>query len=35
LPVGFQIIGPHFSEERILNAAYELERELGLNWTVK
>jgi aspartyl-tRNA(Asn)/glutamyl-tRNA(Gln) amidotransferase subunit A len=35
LPVGFQIIGPHFSEERILNAAYALERELGLNWTVK
>jgi aspartyl-tRNA(Asn)/glutamyl-tRNA(Gln) amidotransferase subunit A len=35
MPVGFQIIGPHFSEERILNAAFALEKELGLNWTVK
>jgi aspartyl-tRNA(Asn)/glutamyl-tRNA(Gln) amidotransferase subunit A len=35
MPVGFQIIGPHFSEERILNAAFALEKELWLNWTVK
>jgi len=35
MPVGFQIIGPHFSEEKILNAAFMLEKELGLNWKVK
>jgi aspartyl-tRNA(Asn)/glutamyl-tRNA(Gln) amidotransferase subunit A len=29
LPVGFQIAGPAFSESRILNAAYALERAIG------
>jgi aspartyl-tRNA(Asn)/glutamyl-tRNA(Gln) amidotransferase subunit A len=29
LPVGFQIAGPAFSEARILDAAYALEREIG------
>ncbi|HTW38349.1 MAG TPA: Asp-tRNA(Asn)/Glu-tRNA(Gln) amidotransferase subunit GatA [Steroidobacteraceae bacterium] len=27
LPVGLQIIGPHFAEERLLNAAHALQRE--------
>ncbi|MDP2932513.1 MAG: amidase family protein, partial [bacterium] len=27
LPVGLQIMGPHFSEERILQAAYAYEQE--------
>lgn len=27
LPIGFQIIGPQFSEERILNVAYQYEKE--------
>ncbi len=30
LPIGLQIIGPHFGEDRILKAAYALEQELGL-----
>jgi len=29
LPVGFQIAGPAFSESRILDAAYALERAIG------
>lgn len=28
LPVGLQLIGPHFSERRLLNAAYALEQQL-------
>ncbi len=31
LPVGFQIAGPAFSENRILGCAYALERELGFD----
>ena len=31
LPVGLQIVGPHFSERRLLNAAYALEQKLGVN----
>lgn len=27
LPIGFQVIGPQFSEERILNVAYQYEKE--------
>jgi aspartyl-tRNA(Asn)/glutamyl-tRNA(Gln) amidotransferase subunit A len=27
LPVGLQIIGPHFAEERLLNAAHAFQRE--------
>jgi len=30
LPVGLQIIGPHYGEEKILKAAYALEQELRL-----
>lgn len=30
LPIGLQIIGPHFGEEKILKAAYALEQELAL-----
>lgn len=30
LPIGLQIIGPHFGEEKILKAAYALEQELKL-----
>jgi aspartyl-tRNA(Asn)/glutamyl-tRNA(Gln) amidotransferase subunit A len=30
LPVGLQIIGPHFSERRLLDAAYAMERELAV-----
>jgi len=26
LPVGLQIVGPHFSEARVLNAAHALQR---------
>lgn len=33
LPIGLQIIGPHFGEEKIFKAAYALERELKLNST--
>jgi aspartyl-tRNA(Asn)/glutamyl-tRNA(Gln) amidotransferase subunit A len=29
LPVGFQLAGPAFSENRILDAAYALEQALG------
>jgi aspartyl-tRNA(Asn)/glutamyl-tRNA(Gln) amidotransferase subunit A len=31
LPTGFQIAGPAFSENRILDCAYALERALGLD----
>ena len=31
LPVGFQIIGPAFSENRILDAAYALEQAIGFD----
>jgi aspartyl-tRNA(Asn)/glutamyl-tRNA(Gln) amidotransferase subunit A len=31
LPIGLQIIGPHFGEEKILKAAYALEQELALS----
>jgi aspartyl-tRNA(Asn)/glutamyl-tRNA(Gln) amidotransferase subunit A len=31
LPVGFQIVGPAFSENRILDAAYALEQALGFD----
>jgi aspartyl-tRNA(Asn)/glutamyl-tRNA(Gln) amidotransferase subunit A len=31
LPVGFQIAGPAFSETRILDAAYALERAVGFD----
>ncbi len=31
LPVGLQIIGPHFSERGLLNAAYAVEQKLGVN----
>lgn len=33
LPVGFQIAGPAFSENTILNAAYALERAIGFDAT--
>ena len=31
LPVGFQIAGPAFSENRILEAAYALEQAIGFD----
>lgn len=31
LPIGLQIIGPHFGEDKILKAAYALEQKLALN----
>ncbi|MBN1319955.1 MAG: Asp-tRNA(Asn)/Glu-tRNA(Gln) amidotransferase subunit GatA, partial [Thermoleophilia bacterium] len=31
LPVGLQIIGPHFSERRLLDAAYAVEQSLGVS----
>jgi aspartyl-tRNA(Asn)/glutamyl-tRNA(Gln) amidotransferase subunit A len=31
LPTGFQIVGPAFSENRILDAAYALERTIGFD----
>ena len=31
LPIGLQIIGPHFGEDKILKAAYALEQELALS----
>ena len=31
LPVGFQLAGPAFSESRILDAAYALERAIGFD----
>jgi len=31
LPVGFQLAGPAFSENRLLNAAYALERAIGFD----
>ena len=31
LPVGFQIAGPAFSEQRILDAAYALEQVIGFD----
>src|SRR5947209_17539821 len=31
LPVGFQLAGPAFSENRLLDAAYALERAIGFN----
>jgi aspartyl-tRNA(Asn)/glutamyl-tRNA(Gln) amidotransferase subunit A len=31
LPTGFQIVGPAFSENRILDAAYALERAIGFD----
>lgn len=34
LPIGLQIIGPHFGEEKILKAAYALEQELKLTGIV-
>lgn len=34
LPVGLQVCGPAFSENRILNAAYALERALGFDGSV-
>ena len=33
LPVGFQMAGPAFSENRILGAAYALERAIGFDAT--
>jgi aspartyl-tRNA(Asn)/glutamyl-tRNA(Gln) amidotransferase subunit A len=30
LPIGLQLQGPHFAEEKLLQAAYRLEQELGL-----
>jgi aspartyl-tRNA(Asn)/glutamyl-tRNA(Gln) amidotransferase subunit A len=33
LPVGFQIAGPAFSENRILDAAHALERAIGFDAT--
>ena len=33
LPIGGQLIGPHFAERRILAAAYALERALGTGMT--
>jgi aspartyl-tRNA(Asn)/glutamyl-tRNA(Gln) amidotransferase subunit A len=31
LPVGFQLAGPAFSESRMLDAAYALERRIGFD----
>ena len=31
LPIGIQIIGPHFGEKKILKVAYALEKELKVN----
>ena len=31
LPVGFQLAGPAFSENRLLGAAYALERAIGFD----
>ena len=31
LPVGFQLAGPAFSENRILDAAYALEQAIGFD----
>ncbi len=31
LPVGFQIAGPAFSENRLLDVAYALERAIGFD----
>jgi hypothetical protein len=31
LPVGLQVMGPHFSERGLLSAAYAVERQLGVN----
>ena len=31
LPVGFQLAGPAFSENRLLDAAYALERAIGFD----
>jgi len=33
LPVGLQIAGPAFSENRVLDAAYALEQSLGFDGT--
>ena len=33
LPVGFQIMGPHFSDKSIISTANELENEMDLNLT--
>jgi aspartyl-tRNA(Asn)/glutamyl-tRNA(Gln) amidotransferase subunit A len=33
LPVGFQLAGPAFSENRILDAAYALEQAIGFDAT--
>ena len=33
LPVGFQLIGPAFSENRILDAAHALEQAIGFDVT--
>ncbi len=33
LPVGFQLAGPAFSEDRMLDAAYALERAIGFDAT--
>jgi aspartyl-tRNA(Asn)/glutamyl-tRNA(Gln) amidotransferase subunit A len=33
LPVGLQIVGPHFSEGKLLNAAHVLQRET--DWHTK
>ena len=35
LPVGFQLAGPAFSESRLLDAAYALERAIELRWAPK
>jgi aspartyl-tRNA(Asn)/glutamyl-tRNA(Gln) amidotransferase subunit A len=31
MPVGLQLIGPAFSENRILDSAHALERDLGFD----
>lgn len=31
LPIGIQLIGPHFGEKKIFNGAYAIEKELKLN----
>ncbi len=31
LPIGLQLIGPHYGEDKILKAAYALEQDLNLN----
>lgn len=31
LPIGIQLIAPHFEEKKLLNAAYALERELNVD----